>query len=131
MSWKNPYKQVLNLVCKMSPNGQTCENYLRKEHPECFPAPSILNVIRNLPLRALKFLFSNHQLHCEQQSNACPYKRAQSQCPHQSGCCSLNIHDQDYAVLGGFFKSLIILAISIGILYAIFKAVAQRRGSTQ
>lgn len=133
MSWKHPYNQALNLVCKVSPNGRTCENYLRKEHPECFPNPSIFEVILELPMKAFKFLFSSQQMPCEHNSNAFQQKRAHHHhhCPHHSSCGGMDYQDDDYSVLSGFFRSLVILAISIGILYAIFKAVAQRRGSTQ
>ncbi|KRF81647.1 uncharacterized protein Dvir_GJ27075 [Drosophila virilis] len=106
MSGLNPYKHFLNFICKMSPQGRICEAYLRAEHPECFRQKSRIYVLLELPQKAWRHLFSGNRCHDVHYS-------------HHYDYCSL--HDHDSSILSCALKILIILAVSIGILYAVFK----------
>lgn len=116
MSWQAAHDQVINFVCKVSPTGKMCRNYLMSKYPECFRSnKGYVKLIMELPQKMWKRLFPVFPMPATDPS-VCPI-------------CQDEEHEM--TILTNGFKILFLLAASVAILYAILKVTAHRRPSVQ
>lgn len=116
MSWEAAHDKVINFVCKVSPAGKICRNYLMTKYPECFKSnKGYVRMILDLPQKLWRRIVPTHAMSAAD-SSVCPI------CQDE---------EQEAAILTNAFTILFLLAVSVAILYGILKAAAHRRPSAQ
>lgn len=115
MSWLNPQKQFLNMLCKVTPTRAVCRSHFMSEYPQCFKqSRGYLADMLELPLKLWNRLVN----------------RGVSTALLDSQHLSCPLFDEDnetYQLVATIVKVMFLFAVSVGILYAMLKVASQRR----
>lgn len=115
MSWLNPQKQFLNMLCKVTPTRAVCRSHFMSVYPECFkPDKGYFAHILELPLKLWNRVFNRGV--------------ATELIDIQHLPCPLLFDGDDTSELvATIIKVMFLFAVSVGILYAMLKVASQRR----
>lgn len=115
MSWLNPQKQFLNMLCKVTPTRAVCRSHFMSEYPQCFKHNrGYLAHMLELPLKLWNLVVN----------------RGVSTALKDSQHLSCPIFDEDNEtseLVATIVKVMFLFAVSVGILYAMLKVASQRR----
>lgn len=116
MSWLNPQKQFLNMLCKVTPSRSICRSHFMAEYPECFKSDqSYIARMLELPQKLWNRLVSDSDT-------------IEHLMKSQHSSCPMFDEDEDISQLvATIFKVMFLFAVSVGILYAMLKVISQRR----
>lgn len=115
MSWLNPQKQFLNIMCKVTPSRSICRSHFMEVYPECFQSgKGYIARVLELPQKLWDRLVNDAETiqHLKGQHSSCP------------------MFDEDNEVsqvVATIFKVMFVFAVSVGIFYAMLKVISQRR----
>lgn len=115
MSWLNPQKQFLNMLCKVTPSRSICRSHFMEEYPECFQSEKgYIARVLELPQK-----FWDRLVNDDETTHL--MKGQHSSCP------MFDEENEISQVVATIFKVMFLFAVSVGILYAMLKVTSQRR----